>query len=87
MSRLGSQIRVEGGADLGVIVGQHFLVVPDSRHFAAFGLEDALNSTILVKVDRVYPRYSRVSLLSGDLAGLNADNGFIAVPLASMNFL
>ena len=87
VSRLGSQIRVEGGADLGVIVGQHFLIVPDSRHFAAFGLEEALNSTILVKVDRVYPRYSTISLLSGDLAGIKTDDGFIAVPLASMNFL
>ncbi len=87
VSRLGSQIRVEGGADLGVMVGQHFLVVPDSRQFAAFGLEDALNSTILVKVDRVYRRHSTISLLSGDLASIKADDGFIAVPLASMNFL
>ena len=87
VSRLGSQIRLEGGTDLGVMTGQHFLVVPDSRHFAAFGLEDALNSTILVKVDRVYPRYSTISLLSGDLAGIKSDDGFIAVPLASMNFL
>ena len=87
VSRLGSQIRLDGGADLGVMAGQHFLIVPDSRHFAAFGLEDALNSTILVKVDRVYPRYSTISLLSGDLAGIKADEGFIAVPLASMNFL
>ena len=87
VSRLGSQIRLDGGTDLGVMAGQHFLVVPNSRHFAAFGLEDALNSTILVKVDRVYPRYSTISLLSGDLAGIKADDGFIAVPLASMNFL
>jgi hypothetical protein len=87
VSRLGSQVRLEGGADLGVTVGQHFLVVPDSRHFAAFGLEDALNSTILVKVDRVYPRYSTISLLSGNLAGMKTDEGFIAVPLASMNVL
>ncbi len=87
VSRLGSQIRLDGGTDLGVMAGQHFLVVPNSRHFAAFGLEDALNSTILVKVDRVYPRYSTISLLSGDLAGIKSDGGFIAVPLASMNFL
>ena len=87
VSRLGSQIRLDGGTDLGVMAGQHFLVVPNSRHFAAFGLEEALNSTILVKVDRVYPRYSTISLLSGDLAGIKADDGFIAVPLASMNFL
>jgi len=87
VSRLGSQIRLEGGADLGVIVGQNFLVVPDSRHFAAFGLEDALKSTILVKVDRVYPRHSTISLLSGDLAVINSEDGFIAVPLASMNVL
>ena len=87
VSRLGSQIRLNGGTDLGVFAGQHFLVVPNSRHFAAFGLEEALNSTILVKVDRVYPRYSTISSLSGDLAGIKADDGFIAVPLASMNFL
>ena len=87
VSRKGSQIRLNGGTDLGVLAGQHFLVVPNSRHFAAFGLEEALNSTILVKVDRVYPRYSTISLLSGDLAGIKADEGFIAVPLASMNFL
>ena len=87
VSRKGSQIRLNGGTDLGVLAGQHFLVVPNSRHFAAFGLEEALNSTILVKVDRVYPRYSTISLLSGDLAGIKADDGFIAVPLASMNFL
>jgi len=86
VSRQGSQIRLEGGTDLGVMVGQHFLVVPDSRLFAAFGLEGALNSTILVRVDGVYPRYSTTSLLSGDLAGIR-DDGFIAVPLASMNFL
>ena len=87
VSRKGSQIRLNGGTDLGVLAGQHFLVVPNSRHFAAFGLEEALNSTILVKVDRVYPRYSTISLLSGDLAGIKADEGFLAVPLASMNFL
>ena len=87
VSRLGSQIRLEGGTDLGVMVGQHFLVVPDSRHFAAFGLEDSLNSTILAKVDRVYPRYSTISLLSGEIAGIKSEDGFIAVPLASMNVL
>ncbi len=87
VSRLGSQIRLEGGTDLGVMVGQHFLVVPDSRHFAAFGLEDSLNSTILVKVDRVYPRYATISLLSGEIAGIKSEDGFIAVPLASMNVL
>ena len=87
VSRLGSQIRLEGGTDLGVMVGQYFLVVPDSRHFAAFGLEDSLNSTILVKVDKVYPRYSTISLLSGEIAGINSEDGFIAVPLASMNVL
>ena len=87
VSQLGSQIRLDGGTDLGVMPGQHFLVVPNSRHFAAFGLEEALDSTILVKVDRVYPRYSTISLLSGDLAGIKTDDGFIAVPLASMNFL
>ena len=70
-----------------MLAGQHFLVLPNSRRFAALGMEDALNSTILVKVDRVYPRYSTISLLSGDLAGLKADDGLIAVPLASMNFL
>ena len=87
VSRLDSQIRLEGGTDLGVMVGQHFLVVPDSRHFAAFGLEDSLNSTILVKVDRVYPRYATISLLSGEIAGIKSEDGFIAVPLASMNVL
>ena len=87
VSRQGSQIRLDGGNDLGVMAGQHFLVVPNSRNFAAYGLEDALNSTILVKVDRVYPRYSTISLLSGDFASIKADDGFIAVPLASMNFL
>ena len=69
------------------MAGQHFLVVPDSRHFAAFGLEDSLNSTILVKVDRVYPRYATISLLSGEIAGIKSEDGFIAVPLASMNVL
>ena len=49
VSRLGSQIRLDGGTDLGVMAGQHFLVVPNSRLFAAFGLEEALSSTILVK--------------------------------------
>ena len=87
VSRMGSQIRLDGGTDLGVMAGQHFLVVPNSRHFAASGLEDALDSTILVKVDSVYPRYSTISLLSGDLAAIKPNDGFIAVPLASMSFL
>ena len=52
------QLRVDGGSDLGVFRGQEFLLVPSSRGFATLGLENALQSVALARVERVYGQYA-----------------------------
>ncbi len=85
ISVLGKEIRVNGGMDLGVEVGQQLLILPDSGHFAASGLEAALEATVLASVERVYPRHATIKVISGQRSKIDGD-GFLAVPVAKMDF-
>jgi hypothetical protein len=80
------QLRVDGGSDLGVFRGQEFLLVPSSRGFATRGLENALQSVALARVERVYGQYASLAVVTGATAEMMGGE-MIAVPLAAMNFM
>ena len=86
VSQIRGQLRIDGGTDLGVFPGQEFLLVPSSRGFATRGLEDALASVALVRVDRVYSQHATLAVVTGASAKMMSSE-MIAVPLASMDFM
>ena len=55
------QLRVDGGRDLGVYRGQEFLLVPSSRGFATRGLDSALQSVAIARIERVFGQHASVN--------------------------
>ena len=77
---------MNGGRDVGVALGQQFLLLPGSGTFSGMGLERATKSVALVAVDNVQDGYATVTALSGRLPEYGS-KGFIAIPLNSVDFI
>lgn len=80
------QLRVDGGRDLGVYRGQEFLLVPSSRGFATRGLDSALQSVAIARIERVFGQHASLTVVTGATAD-RMGGEMIAVPLASMDFM
>ena len=78
--------RLNGGRDVGVALGQQFLLLPGSGTFSGMGLERATKSVALVAVDNVQDGYATVTALSGRLPEYGS-KGFIAIPLNAVDFI
>ena len=86
VAQVRGQLRVDGGRDLGVYRGQEFLLVPSSQGFATRGLDSALQSVAIVRIERVFGQHASLTVVTGATADqLSGD--MIAVPLASMDFM
>ena len=86
VSQFRGDLQVDGGDDLGVFRGQEFLLVPSSKGFATRGLDNALQSVALARVDRVYSQHASLTVVSGATPEMMGGE-MIAVPLASMDFM
>ena len=86
VAQVRGQLRVDGGRDLGVYRGQEFLLVPSSQGFATRGLDSALQSVAIARIERVFGQHASLTVVTGATAD-QLSGEMIAVPLASMDFM